>query len=74
MPLLARRFSITNFLIATSALGFQVFVLYPWHHRLDEDFTELRRENLRLIHALDNRLSAFKTAAPSIPESKFKAL
>lgn len=44
MVLLARRFSITNFLIATSALGFQVFVLYPWHQELDIEFKHVRQE------------------------------
>ncbi|KAJ9626817.1 hypothetical protein H2204_009833 [Knufia peltigerae] len=47
--LIARRFSVTNFVIATSALAFQVFVLYPWHNKLDEDFKELKQENLRLM-------------------------
>lgn len=61
MPLIARRFSITNFLIATSALGFQVFVLYPWHNRLDEDFTALRQENLRLMQRIEGRLGTGKT-------------
>jgi hypothetical protein len=42
---IARRFSITNFVIATSALGFQVFVLYPWHQKLDEDFEQLKQEH-----------------------------
>jgi len=51
---IARRFSVTNFLIATSALGFQVFVLYPWHQTLDEDFHALRRENLEIIEQLKN--------------------
>ena len=60
MPLIARRFSITNFLIATSALGFQVFVLYPWHNRLDEDFTALRQENLRLMQRIEGRLGIAK--------------
>lgn len=23
---------------------------YPWHHRLDEDFQELKKEHLRLLH------------------------
>lgn len=55
MPLLARRFSITNFLIASSALGFQVFVLYPWHTKLDDDFAELRRENVRLVRLVERR-------------------
>jgi hypothetical protein len=53
--IIARRFSITNFAIATSALAFQVFVLYPWHNKLDEDFTELRNENLRLFREIEER-------------------
>jgi hypothetical protein len=48
--IVARRFSLTNFVIATSALCFQVLVLYPWHKRLDEDFAELRTEHLRVLH------------------------
>jgi aminopeptidase-like protein len=35
---------IVNFAIATAALGFQVFVLYPWHHQLEEDFKELQHQ------------------------------
>lgn len=23
---------------------------YPWHHRLDEDFQELKKEHLRVLH------------------------
>jgi hypothetical protein len=48
--IIARRFSLTNFFIATSALGFQVFVLYPWHKRLDDDFLELKAESLKVLH------------------------
>jgi hypothetical protein len=33
--------SITTFLIGTSSLAFSGFVLYPWHHRLDDGFKEL---------------------------------
>lgn len=47
--IVTRRFSLTNFAIAASALCFQVFVLYPWHKTLDEDFLELKRENLRIL-------------------------
>ncbi|KAJ9502317.1 hypothetical protein H2202_002382 [Exophiala xenobiotica] len=50
--IIARRFSVTNFLIATSALTFQVFVLYPWHSKLDEDFQELKQENMRLMQEI----------------------
>lgn len=49
MPMITRTFSLTNFLIATSALGFQVFVLYPWHKELDEGFHELRREHIKTM-------------------------
>lgn len=56
--IIARRFSITNFAIATSALGFQVFVLYPWHTKLDEDFKDLKQENLRLMHEVEQHRAA----------------
>ena len=48
--MITRGFSLTNFVIASSALAFQVFVLYPWHHRLDEDFEDLKNEHLRVLH------------------------
>lgn len=48
--LITRGFSLTNFVIASSALGFQVFVLYPWHHRLDADFEALKKEHLQVLH------------------------
>lgn len=47
--IITRGFSLTNFVIASSALCFQVCVLYPWHHKLEEDFKELRAEHLRLL-------------------------
>jgi len=50
MPIFTRKISLTNFAIATSALGFQVFVLYPWHKRLDEDFEQLKEEHIRILH------------------------
>ncbi len=46
-----RGFSLTNFAIGTSALCFQVFVLYPWHERLDDEFKALKVEHLRVLHA-----------------------
>ncbi len=48
--IITRGFSLTNFVIASSALCFQVFVLYPWHQRLDEDFQELKKEHLKVLH------------------------
>jgi hypothetical protein len=44
-----RGFSLTNFLIASSALGFQVFVLYPWHHKLENEFQDLKRDHLEIL-------------------------
>jgi len=49
MPMVTRTFSLTNFVIASSALCFQVFVLYPWHKELDEGFAEMRREHARIL-------------------------
>lgn len=47
--LITRGFSLTNFVIASSALCFQVYVLYPWHHKLEDEFRELKTEHLRLL-------------------------
>ncbi|PYH40226.1 uncharacterized protein BP01DRAFT_308835 [Aspergillus saccharolyticus JOP 1030-1] len=47
--LITRGFSLTNFVIASSALCFQVCVLYPWHEKLEDDFKELKKEHLRLL-------------------------
>lgn len=44
-----RAISFTNFMVASSALGFQVFVLYPWHEQLSEDFESLKKEHLRVL-------------------------
>lgn len=51
---LTRLISFTNFFVATSALGFQVGVLYPWHKQLDDDFEALKKEHLRVLKAIDN--------------------
>ncbi|KAI1780372.1 mitochondrial phosphate carrier protein [Hypoxylon cercidicola] len=50
--IITRLISITNFAVASSALGFQVFVLYPWHIQLDESFAELKKEHLRVLEAV----------------------
>lgn len=52
MVVITRAISLTNFLVASSALGFQVFVLYPWHKELDEGFEELKKEHLRVLGAI----------------------
>lgn len=47
--LITRGFSLTNFVIGSSALCFQIFVLYPWHEKLEEEFVELKKEHARLL-------------------------
>ncbi|KAH7402641.1 hypothetical protein BKA66DRAFT_6011 [Pyrenochaeta sp. MPI-SDFR-AT-0127] len=47
--LITRGFSLTNFVIGSSALCFQIFVLYPWHEKLEEEFKELKKEHARLL-------------------------
>lgn len=49
---MTRLISLTNFCVASSALGFQVFVLYPWHEQLSEDFEDLKKEHLRVLDAV----------------------
>ncbi|KAI0436264.1 mitochondrial phosphate carrier protein [Xylaria telfairii] len=49
MPFITRAISVTNFFVATSALGFQVCVLYPWHKQLDDDFEKLKKEHMRVL-------------------------
>jgi hypothetical protein len=39
----------TNFTIATTALCFQVFALYPWHNKLDDEFKKLKEEHKQLL-------------------------
>lgn len=51
--LITRGISLTNFLVASSALAFQVFVLYPWHKQLDDSFEALKKEHIRLLRKLE---------------------
>ncbi|TWU79233.1 hypothetical protein ED733_009005 [Metarhizium rileyi] len=55
--IVTRAISVTNFLVASSALGFQVFVLYPWHKELDAGFEELKREHLKVLDVVGSSLS-----------------
>ncbi|PYH91869.1 hypothetical protein BO71DRAFT_384745 [Aspergillus ellipticus CBS 707.79] len=60
--LITRGFSLTNFVIASSALCFQVFVLYPWHHKLEDDFKALKSEHLQLLEENEkSRVKELKT-------------
>lgn len=56
--IITRAVSLTNFLVATSALGFQVCVLYPWHKQLDDDFEALKTEHRRVLSAIQERDAA----------------
>ncbi|KAJ3338379.1 hypothetical protein HDU83_008179, partial [Entophlyctis luteolus] len=51
-----------NFIIGSSALSFQVFVLYPWHLQLDRDFenmkTDIQREYLRELDLIKASIQA----------------
>ncbi|KAH8893010.1 hypothetical protein GQ53DRAFT_745938, partial [Thozetella sp. PMI_491] len=60
MVFITRVISMTNFMVASSALGFQVFVLYPWHKELDAGFEELRKEHLRVLGAVSGGPSISK--------------
>ncbi|KAL4799005.1 hypothetical protein BDV19DRAFT_355780 [Aspergillus venezuelensis] len=67
MPLITRGISLVNFMVASSALAFQVFVLYPWHNQLDDEFKALKREHLKVLGQID-RITAsevFKRGLPS---------
>lgn len=60
--LITRGFSLTNFVIASSALVFQTCVLYPWHHKLEDEFRELKAEHLRLLkEGEENRVKELRS-------------
>ncbi|CAI7621829.1 unnamed protein product [Penicillium crustosum] len=50
---ITRGISLINFGVASSALAFQVFVLYPWHHQLDDEFKALKKEHYRVLQQLN---------------------
>ena len=54
---ITRAISLTNFMVATSALGFQVFVLYPWHKELDNGFEDLKKEHKKVFDAMGKNVS-----------------
>lgn len=70
--IVTRAISLTNFLVASSALGFQVFVLYPWHTELDERFEELKKEHIRLQHVVESRFGEIpKPVIPAVQRAKY---
>ncbi|KAM3548927.1 hypothetical protein MY1884_008970 [Beauveria asiatica] len=58
--LITRGISLINFGVASTALGFQVFVLYPWHKELDAGFEELKKEHLKVLDAVGSSISEQK--------------
>ncbi|KAH7055033.1 hypothetical protein BKA57DRAFT_452810 [Linnemannia elongata] len=47
--------TLVNFIIGSTALSFQVGVLYPWHHQLDGDFKELEKKHESRLQLFHNR-------------------
>ncbi|KAF1969468.1 hypothetical protein BU23DRAFT_477045 [Bimuria novae-zelandiae CBS 107.79] len=47
--LITRGFSLTNFVIGSSALCFQIFVLYPWHEKLEVEFNAMTKAHERML-------------------------
>ncbi|KAJ4247788.1 hypothetical protein NW762_012997 [Fusarium torreyae] len=64
--IITRALSVTNFVVASSALSFQVGVLYPWHKQLDDDFEALKREHLRVLTAVESKVE--QTQDPALLE------
>lgn len=52
---ITRGISIVNFTVASSALAFQVFVLYPWHNKLDDEFKALKQEHIRVLQKINQK-------------------
>ncbi|KAJ7090776.1 hypothetical protein B0H15DRAFT_884044 [Mycena belliarum] len=48
-PRLRQFLPYVNFAVATTALGFQTTVLYPWHHQLDAAFHVLKAEQAEML-------------------------
>ncbi|RGP79055.1 mitochondrial phosphate carrier [Fusarium longipes] len=70
--IITRALSITNFVVASSALSFQVGVLYPWHKQLDDDFHTLRQEHIRVLTAIENKVE--RTQEPSLLEENRQSI
>ena len=72
MPIV-RRFSLTNCAIGSTALLFQMFVLYPWHKQLDDDFASLRKQNERVLALLSEREQSLAKKLEGVPKIAAKA-
>ncbi|KAK4195343.1 hypothetical protein QBC40DRAFT_185961 [Triangularia verruculosa] len=74
MVYITRLISVTNFAVASSALAFQVFVLYPWHNQLDEEFGALRKEHLKVLDAINKSTGSHLTPVESAHPRKGSTL
>jgi hypothetical protein len=50
IPIIQKFLPVFNFVIASTALGFQVSVLYPWHNQLEKDFSGLQHQQETKLH------------------------
>lgn len=48
-PFVRKFVPLVNFIIATGALAFQVGVLYPWHHQLEQRFNDLEAAQIKKL-------------------------
>jgi len=49
-PIIQKFLPVFNFVIASTALGFQISVLHPWHHQLEKDLISLQHEQETKLH------------------------
>eukprot|EP01132_Coremiostelium_polycephalum_P009648 gene9648-11830_t len=64
-PRLAANLPLFNCVVASSALGFQVFVLFPWHHEIDRSHHKLAQK----VEALTKSKSAIDVPVVPLPSS-----
>ncbi|KAJ3326257.1 hypothetical protein HDV06_000133 [Boothiomyces sp. JEL0866] len=62
-----------NLVIASTALGFQIGVLYPWHNQLDSDFHELKAFHAqKLADYHQKKLAKLEEIESLLQESRLK--
>ena len=74
LPRFLSKLPIFNFVVATTALGFQVAVLYPWHHELSQQNQKLALQiTLLELEVKEIRRMKELEAAARAPSSGAKA-
>lgn len=66
MVVFSRSMSVTTFLIGASSLAFSGLVLYPWHHRLDDDFKALMQDRKAKEQERIEELTRIRAALESL--------